>query len=189
MMLFALISLAVSPIQEAAAPSTARVYAAPAVRPFEPPSNFGRVTAEGDGDAGMLRRPLVAPVVVEAYRGSYEYARTGAESAYEDGVANAERAMDARMGPLDGLWRLRDATGRELMALSLMDQGETRPLEGAFRTADATATVGPLAVAERSPGALAIDLDGARLSLTASAAGWSGVLTRDGHDQAVTLGR
>ncbi len=189
MIVFALISLAVSPVQDAAAPYAGRLYAAPVVRPFEPPSNFGRVTSEGDGDAGTLRRPLVAPVAVEAYSGSYEYAPSGSDTAYDAGVANAEHNMDARMGPLDGRWRVRDAEGRTILTLSLMDQGEAQPLEGAFRTADAQAEVGPLAVTERTAASLVIDLDGGRLAVTANGAGWSGVLTRGGSQRAVTLVR
>ncbi len=189
MLVFALISLAVSPVQDGAVPYGAPVYTAPVVRPFEPPSNFGRVTSEGDGDAGAMRRPLVAPVIVESYRGSYEYAPSGSDTAYDAGVANAERVMDARMGPLDGRWRLRDAEGRTVMTLSLMDQGEARPLEGAFRTADAQAEVGPLGAVERSAGALVLDLDGGRLALTTSGEGWIGVLTRGGSERAVTLVR
>jgi len=189
MTLLALISLVVSPGQDGTVPYSAQLYAAPAVRPFEPPSNFGRVTAEGDGDAGMLRRPLVVPVVVEAYRGNYEYTPSGADTAYNAGVANAERAMDARMGPLDGLWRLRDGEGHVLMTLSLSDPGETRPLEGAFRSADATAEIGPLRAAQRTAEALMLDLDGGRVSLRASGEGWTGVLSRGGQERRVTLVR
>jgi hypothetical protein len=189
MMFFVLISLAVSPVQDGAVPYGSPLYTAPVVRPFEPPSNFGRVIEEGDGDAGMLRRPLVAPVVVEAYSGSYEHAPSSAETAYDAGVANAGRSMDARMGPLDGRWRLRDADGRTVLTLSLMDEGEARPLEGAFRTSDDQAEVGPLGGIERTGTTLVLDLDGGRLSLTASGEGWSGVLTRGGSEQAVTLVR
>lgn len=187
MVVFVLVSLAFSPTQDGVTPYAAPLYTAPVVRPFEPPSNFGRVTSEGDGDSGMLRRPLVAPVVVEAYRGQYEYAPTGVETAYEAGVANAERSMDALMGPLDGRWRLQATDGRLVMTLALLDQGEARPLEGAFRTADAAAEVGPLSATERTSEALVLDLAGGRLALTASAEGWSGVLIRHGREQAVTL--
>lgn len=189
MVLFTLISLTVSPIQDGAVAYNAPLYAAPVVRPFEPPSNFGRVTSEGDGDGGMLRRPLTRPVVVERYEGSYEYSRSGSETAYDNGVANAERTMDARMGALDGRWLLRDADGRLVMTVSLMDQGASRPLEGAFRTADAQAEVGPLSASERTDQALVLDLEGGRLSLSPSGEGWAGVLSLDGRERAVTLVR
>ena len=155
MVVFALISLAVSPLQSAPVAYTAQVYQAPVVRPFEPPSNFGRVVEEGDGGGDRPLRVIPAPVSVEAYSRSYEHAPSRADNAYDAGVENAERNMDGRMGPLDGRWRLKDADGRALMTLSLMDQGEAKPLEGAYRTADAQAEVGPL-VAERTAGTLVL---------------------------------
>ncbi len=188
MLMLALISIAILPVQDAGA-YRARVYTAPIVRPFEPPSNFGRVTGEGDGEGGMLRRPLVAPVVVEAYRGSYEYAPSGPEAAYDAGVDNAQRVMDARMGPLDGRWKLRDTDGHTLMTLSLMDEGEGQPLEGAYRTGDAAAQVGPLGVIARHTDALVVDIGGQRLSLIGTAEGWSGTLVQDGRQRQVILVR
>lgn len=193
MLVFALISLAVSPAapirQSSPVPYSAQVYQAPVVRPFEPPSNFGRVTEEGDGGGDTRLRVIPAPVSVEAYRRSYEHAPSRADNAYDAGVENAERTMDARMGPLDGRWRLKDGEGRTLMTLSLMDQGESKPLEGAYRTADAQAEVGPLTAAERSAQGLVLDLDGGRLALQASGEGWSGTLVQDGRERAVTLVR
>ena len=188
MFVFALISLAVSPPQSAPVPYSAQVYAAPVVRPFEPPSNFGRVTEEGDGGGDRALRVLTAPVSVEAYRRSYEHAPSRADSAYDAGVDNAERTMDSRMGPLDGRWLLKDGEGRTLMTLSLMDQGESKPLEGGYRTADAQAEVGPL-TAERSSGALVLEMEGARLALSPSGAGWTGTLVQAGRERAVTLVR
>lgn len=189
MIAFALISLAVSPMQSVAVPYSAEIYRAPAVRPFEPPSNFGRVMAEGDGGGDVRRRPIPAPVSVEDYARSYEYALSGADTAYDAGVANAERNMDGRMGPLDGRWRLSDAEGRPLMVLSLMDQGVSRPLEGAYRTADARSAVGPLATLEREADTLVLTLDGARLSLRPAGDAWTGVLAKGGREQSVTLAR
>ena len=189
MMLFTLISLAVSPIQSAPVAYSAQIYAAPVVRPFEPPSNFGRVTAEGDGGGDTRIRVITAPVSVEDYRRSYEHAPSRADNAYDAGVENAERTMDARMGALDGRWLLKDGEGRTLMTLSLMDQGEAKPLEGAYRTADAQADVGPLTAAERTAGALVLDMGDGRLSLQASGEGWTGTLARAGRERAVTLTR
>ncbi|MGV3579241.1 hypothetical protein [Brevundimonas sp.] len=188
MMLFALISLAAMPTQSAAVPYSAQVYQAPVVRPFEPPSNFGRVTEEGDGGGDRPLRVIPAPVSVENYERSYEHAPSRSDNAYDAGVDNAERNMDGRMGPLDGRWRLKDTEGRTLMTLSLMDQGESKPLEGAYRTADTAAVVGPL-TADRSGGALTLEMAGGRLALSPSGAGWAGTLTQDGRDRAVTLVR
>ena len=159
------------------------------VRPFEPPSNFGRVTEEGDGGGNRTLRVIRAPVSVEAYSRSYEHAPSRADNAYDAGVENAERNMDSRMGPLDGRWRLKDGEGRTVMTVSLMDQGEAKPLEGAYRTADAMAEVGPLTAAERSAGALVLEMAGGRLSLQASGEGWTGTLAQDGRERAVTLVR
>lgn len=188
-MLASLILLAISPAQDAALAQGARVYQAPAVRPFEPPSRFGRGAGEGDGDAGMLRAPLVAPVAVEAYDGSYEYARSGLETAYDAGVSNAERTMDARMGPLDGTWRVRDEQGRLLLTLVLMDEGSSRPLEGAFRSADAAAEVAPLAGAERTATAVTLDLGDGRLTLSPADDGWIGSLRRGDQTRSVVMVR
>lgn len=188
MMLFALISLAAMPMQSAAIPYSTQVYQAPVVRPFEPPSNFGRVTEEGDGGGDRPLRIIPAPVSVENYARSYEHAPSRSDNAYDAGVDNAERTMDSRMGPLDGRWHLKDADGRTLMTLSLMDQGEAKPLEGAYRTADSAAVVGPLS-AERAAGALTLEMAGGRLALSPSGEGWSGTLTQNGRNQAVTLVR
>ena len=189
MMLFALISLAAAPVQSAPVPYAAQLYAPPVVRPFEPPSNFGRVTAEGDGGGDGRIRVIPAPVSVEAYSRSYERAPSRADNAYDAGVENAERTMDGRMGPLDGRWRLTDEAGRALMTLSLMDQGASKPLEGAWRTADATAEVGPLVATERGADVLVLDMGDARLALSPTGEGWSGTLSRDGRERTVTLVR
>ena len=188
MIVFALISLAVSPMQSAPLAYMAQVYQAPVVRPYEPPSNFGRVTEEGDGGGDRPLRVIPAPVSVESYARSYEHAPSRADNAYDAGVENAERAMNIRMGPLDGRWVLKDDHGRSIMTVSLMDQGEAKPLEGAYRTADAQAEVGPL-TAERSAGALVLEMQGGRLSLSASGEGWIGTLSQNGRERAVTLVR
>ena len=51
-----------SPAPQAQAYSAAsrELYAAPAVRPYEPPSDFGRQFAEGDADATIRTRPIDA---------------------------------------------------------------------------------------------------------------------------------
>lgn len=192
MMLFALVSLAGSlaatPAQSAAIPYSAQVYQAPVVRPFEPPSNFGRVTEEGDGGGDRPLRVIRAPVSVENYERSYEHAPSRSENAYDAGVDNAERTMDGRMGPLDGRWLLKDADGRTLMTVSLMDQGEAKPLEGGYRTADSAAMVGPL-TANRSPGALTLEMAGERIALSPTGQSWAGTMTLNGRERAVTLVR
>ncbi|WGM32735.1 hypothetical protein KKHFBJBL_02989 [Brevundimonas sp. NIBR11] len=174
--------------QSAPAPYSAQLYQAPVVRPFEPPSNFGRVVEEGDGGGDRTLRVIRAPVAVENYSRSYEHAPSRADNAYDAGVDNAERNMDARMGPLDGRWRLKDGEGRTLMTVSLMDQGTSRPLEGAYRTGDSAAEVGPL-TADRSSGALVLEMDSGRVALTPSGEGWTGTLDQGGRQRAVILVR
>ena len=67
--------------------ATPETYQAPIIRPFEPPSDFGREQAQGDANADLHRRPLTAPVVVDAYDGSYEVTPTDGQTAYDQGVA------------------------------------------------------------------------------------------------------
>lgn len=115
---------------------TTDLYAPPSIRPYEPPSDFGRAPprqgAEGDADATVRARPLEAAVSVEAYHGAYEPLRTPREVSYQAGVEAARRAQNARMGGLDGLWRVVDADGRPLMDLVLTDRGPAWPVEGAL---------------------------------------------------------
>ena len=59
MLVIALISLAVSSAQDGAVPYGTQVYAPPVVRPYEPPSNFGRIVAEGDGGGDVTRPPII----------------------------------------------------------------------------------------------------------------------------------
>jgi hypothetical protein len=164
-----------------------RVYQPPVVRPFEPPSNFGRVQAEGDGGGDTRRAPIVAPVAVEAYARSYEYTPSTADSAYDRGVDDAEAAMDARMGPLDGLWRLIDQEGRTVGRLALSDPGPNRSVQGALRLSDGSGGLVPLGQTERDPDRLVLEAAESQLDLMASPAGWAGVLTEDGRRRTVRL--
>jgi hypothetical protein len=160
-------------------PSTRSLYQAPAIRPFEPPSDFGRETAQGDGDAVLHRRPLEAPVTVERYVRTYEFTPTDLEAAYEQGVTSAELRMDQTAGPLDGAWTVTDERGRALFALVVSDRGALA--EGGWR-GDA--------------GSGAVTRDGSRLTLEglgvlaleADRPGWRGVLTAsDGSPRSVVV--
>lgn len=167
----------------------AQLYAPPVVRPFEPPSNFGRVTAEGDGGGDPRRRPIARPVAVEAYIGSYEYAPSTAEDAYNQGVAQAERSMDTRMGSLDGVWRVRDASGATLLSLSLMDDGGSHPLEGAWRKDGTSAELGVIDRIERSDAGVTLGWAQGGLTLRPGGDSWSGELTLNGRSVPVTVSR
>ncbi len=157
-------------------------YSAPVIRPFEPGSDFGREIAEGDAASPPRRRPLSAPVTVDAYDRSYEASLTDIEIAYEQGVASAERRADQTAGPLDGAWRVRDADGRTLFDLVLMDPG-VGPVEGAWRGG----RDGGGAVSDGRT--LTLEDGGGVIALERAGAGWRGRLTIDGRTRPVTITR
>jgi hypothetical protein len=160
-------------------PSTRSAYQAPVIRPFEPGPDFGRERPQGDSGAERHRRPLEAPVTVEAYAGSYEYTPDVSEVAYDQGVAAAEIRADQAAGPLDGAWRIIDGSGRTLYELVLIDAG-IGPVEGGWRGAWGS---GP-AISDGTT----LTLEGAGiLSLERSGNGWRGILTVNGQTRPVRL--
>lgn len=169
--------------------ATPEIYQPPLVRPFQPPSNFGRETAEGDGENALYRRPLDRPVAVDAYAGSYEVSQTDAEIAYEQGLAQAEIDADARSGPLDGLWRVTDLNGEALLALSLTDQGGGRGIEGAWRRLNGRPVIGATDPAVTDGTSIVISAASGELRLQRSATGWSGALVQNGRSRPVILVR
>ena len=193
MLLFALMTLGL-PAQESSYPAAPELYAPPVVRPFEPASDFGRAVAQGDAGDDVHRRPITTPVVVEAYRRSYEVSPSDAEVAYEQGVAQAEINADSRSGPLDGRWRVIDPEGRVLLDLVLSDRGSGKPVEGAWSRRNAgDADMGLLATVIRDGETVVIDASvGDRpvvLRLRPAADGWAGTLTGAGRDQTVAMTR
>lgn len=172
--------------------ATPETYQPPAVRPFEPPSDFGREQAEGDADETLHRRKLTQPVVVGAYVGSYETSPTDSEAAYDQGVAQAEINMDGRAGSLDGRWRVADADGRPILSLALTDLGGGRTIEGAWRRLDAAAAPKDSGVAGPATAdgeTKVIPAAGGELRLQAASGGWTGVLVQGGRSRPVTLSR
>ena len=167
--------------QAAPHPSTLETYSAPAIRPFEPGSDFGLEVAQGDAAPSAHRQPLEAPVRVDAYARSYEYAPTDAETAYDQGVASAEIRTDQSAGPLDGAWRVADGEGRTLYQVVLLDAGGA-VAEGGWRTAvnDGAATA--------SAGTLTLEGVGT-IALQPAGEGWTGRLTVDGRTTTVTVTR
>ncbi|MGQ3041652.1 MAG: hypothetical protein ACT6TH_04970 [Brevundimonas sp.] len=161
-------------------PSTLSLYQAPAIRPFEPPSDFGRETAQGDGDAEAHRRPLEAPVSVDRYARSYEFTPSDSEAAYEQGVASAEIRVDQTAGPLDGVWQVSDEAGRPLFSMVISDRGAV--VEGGWRGPDGSgaATVEGLTLTLEALGVL---------TLQAHGGGWRGTLTGAGRPGTVTVSR
>jgi len=165
-------------------------YAPPPVRPFEPPSNFGREAAQGSEGAESWRRPIVAPVLIDAYVGHYEATPTDIELSYDQGVTSAEIRMDQRMGPLDGRWRVTGSDGTVLYDLILSDDAEdATPVEGGWRSA--SGETGVAAAIDAST----LILDGQGIlrlipgSRTAGAVGVVGVLSRAGRDVPISLTR
>lgn len=169
--------------QAAPHPSTLTPYTAPAIRPFEPGSDFGREAAQGD-EAGAAHRPaLTAPVTVNAYDGSYEVTPTDLETAYDQGVASAEIRADQTAGPLDGTWRLHDAAGQTLYDIVLMDSG-FGPVEGGWRGPGRSGSGAAV-----SDGRTLTLEGGGVIALERAGAGWRGQLTEGGQTRPVTLSR
>ncbi|WP_295244502.1 hypothetical protein [uncultured Brevundimonas sp.] len=172
--------------------ATPETYRAPAVRPYQPPSRFGRETAEGDGEIDLHRRPLTAPVAVDDYAGDYEFSPSDSQTTYDQGVAQAAIDADAAMGPLDGRWRIAQPDGRPLLSLSLTDRGEGRRVEGAWRSLDAPAGVDRMGVAgpvSTLGEVVVIPLSEGELHLHPAANGWAGEWIRDGRARPVTASR
>ena len=191
--LFAAASMAQASQAAGLLDATPETYQAPVVRPFEPPSDFGRETeAQGDAGGDWRRSPLTHPVVVEAYVGDYEVSPGDVQTAYDQGVAQAEIDADRRAGPLDGRWRVADADGKPLLSFALTDRGEGRRIEGAWRRLDARAAStadGPAGPAGFDGAAAVVPLADGELHLRAAAHGWSGELVQNGRARAVTVAR
>lgn len=169
--------------QAAPHPSGLEPYSAPVIRPFEPGPDFGREIAEGDAASPPRRRRLTAPVTVDAYRGAYEATPTDIEIAYEQGVTSAEQRADQAAGPLDGFWLIRDAEGRTLYELVLMDPG-VGPVEGGWRgdrRAGGAVSDGRTLTLEDDGGGVVV--------LERAGEGWRGRLTADGRARPVTITR
>ena len=167
-------------MQEAAPhPSTQAAYEAPVIRPFEPGRDFAREPAQGDADSDLYRRPLEAPVVVEAYVRSYEFTPSDVEAAYEQGVTSAEIRADQAAGRLDGAWRLVDAAGQRLYDLVLSDPG-AGPVEGGWR--------GPAGWGPATSDGATLTLEGVgAMTLERTGSGWRGQLTIRGETRPASL--
>lgn len=179
---FIVLALAGALLQQAAPhPSTQTLYTAPAIRPFEPASDFGREQAQGDAETEAHRRPLEAPVSVEAYARSYEYSPGDIETAYDQGVASAEIRVDQSAGPMDGRWRVMDEHGQVLFGLVLDDDGRG-PVEGGWRGGSGAGA------ASVDGGIVTLEGLGA-LMLEPAGSGWRGTLTEGGRVRTVAVSR
>ena len=180
-----LIALAAAVGQTAPPPAPSPAYSDPPVRPFEPTGPL--VTGAEAEPPAPLRHPPEAAVGVDAYRGHYEAPPGAVERAYERGVVQAETAMDSRMGPLDGQWRVVGRDGETLFTLVLADEA-LGAVEGAWR--DPHGRLGVAASMPREDGRTALVLDGrCELVLTRSGSGFTGVLVQEGREQPIRLVR
>ena len=178
----------------AASPTSQQLYSGPPVRPYEPAWD----TPEAEGDAYMVtRRVLEAPVVLQAYNGTYEASPTDAEVVYQQGVTSAALRANSLMGPLDGRWRVTASDGTPVLELLMMDRGDGALVEGAWREPSApdgaltSRRLGALSLVVRTGDDLTIDVedpdDPARLSLERDGAGWRGTLERNGTTTPVVM--
>lgn len=171
--------------------SSPELYVAPVIRPYEPPSAFGRQVEEGDVGRAIRSRPITAPVAVEAYRDNYEQSPSLGEVGYEQSVHRARAAAEARMGPLDGAWTATATDGRVLLDLILSDRGPDKPVEGAMSLNDATRTTLAVTSVSQTDGEAVIEasVDGRalRLELRRAVDGWTGTLGGLGRSQTVSL--
>jgi hypothetical protein len=200
MLLFALMIAGLSGQETAYTPAigpaigragSTELYAAPVVRPYEPPSDFGRQVEEGDVGRPIRSRPITGPVAVEAYTGNYEQIRSSGEVSYVQAVIRARASADARMGSLDGVWSAVGADGRPVLDLVLSDRGPSKPVEGALSLNDQTRSTAPVASVVQDGGQAVIEASvggrPVRLRLQPSGEGWTGTLSGLGRDQAVSL--
>lgn len=176
MLLFALAILGLSDPQATVAPVAApvpAVYRRPTIAPYEPPSDFGRLDAEGD-TIGRPRRVSGRP---------------DADGDYQAAVEDRRRAAQALMGPLDGVWLLTDDRGRTVMNLALTDPGDGQAVEGAWRrTAARGGRSGVIGAVTRDGAEVRIDLaDNLRIRLLAAAGRWVGVLSEGRHERRIAL--
>mgnify|MGYP001627315857 FL=1 len=175
-------------------PSVFETYSRPAVAPYQTPSDFGRETAQGDGDFTPYRDGPLTPVTIDAYRHSYEYSPSDREIAYEQGVTQAEFDADIRAGALDGRWRLIDELGRTVAVLAISDPGDAMTTGAWMEPAGSWAgrlRSGAVNLLEQHDHRATADLVGVgRLSLGRSIDGqWAGVLVDGQGARAVVLKR
>lgn len=170
--------------------ATPETYQHPAIRPFEPPSDFGRTPAQGDGETIRYRARLTQPVTIDAYAASYEVSPSDMEVAYDQGVAQAELDTDRRMGPLDGRWRVAGADGKPFLSLALTDRGGGRRVEGAWARLDSPPGVersGPAGPATTDGHTVVLPISGGELHLQPAGSGWTGALIQNGRSHRISV--
>ena len=191
MLLIALMMVGLSGQDASSGTEVGETYAPPVIRPYEPPSAFGRQIEEGDVGRPIRSKPIAGPVAVEAYRNNYEQSPSLGEVSYEQSVSRARAAADARMGPLDGAWRATTADGRHVLDMVLSDRGPDHPVEGALSLDDPANTTVAIASVSRtdSEAIIVASTEGrpVQLRLQRAAHGWAGTLSVRGRNQTVSL--
>lgn len=163
-------------------PSTLRAYEPPAVRPYQPASNFGREhLSEGDTTGELRRGPITRPVDVDAYDGSYEPIPGVRETVYDMAVRAAEGRADRTAGPLEGRWEVLDGRGEVVAEVLLSDRDGL--VEGGWAGVAPGVGSGAAWLEGRT---LRLERGGV-LTLNDTADGARGALTLGGRRQAVTV--
>ena len=104
-------------------------------------------------------------------------------------IAASERAAEALQGPLDGAWVLRDASGRPLVMLQIVDPPAPRShLELVWRRPgpEATLAFGALWRRRRT---IVIELGREKARFRLTSGGWRGEITAGGRARPVSLTR
>lgn len=149
------------------------VYRRPVVPPYEPPSDFGRRAAEGDGGG--------------ARSGTTHADRSGN---YLTEVDVRRLRAQALLGPLDGVWRLVDEGGEVLLELSVTDRGPGYALAGVWRgsTAAGATRTSSIVVLDRTDDAVILSLSpDIRLDLRRTSDGWAAALQETGRVRVASL--
>ena len=110
-------------------------------------------------------------------------------------IAESAQAAQALQGPLDGAWVLRDAKGRRLLILQIVDPAGGGPLAAAWREPGDGGATGYVDAIERTAGGLMIRVTSAEngkvaiIRLNRSGMEFAGRRIEDGRSLAVRLTR
>ena len=109
-------------------------------------------------------------------------------------IAESARAAEALQGPLDGTWDLRDAKGRRVLILHIVDPAGGGPLAAAWRAPEDGGATGYVDAIERTAGGLTLRVaaeggPATVVRLRKSGRTFTGVLIMNGRGRPVALTR